>query len=141
MTDTLSEPLPDNNAIAVSHPENVAPHSVEAEEAVLGSILLNPEALFEVAAFLQPTDFFIVRNKFVYEAILALHERGDGIDNLTVSHELRSQGQLDNIGGSAYLNTERPETPEQYESHCSRDGRTEHRPSRTAVKEQKPIHA
>jgi replicative DNA helicase len=91
------------NQGGVSQPEKIAPHSVEGEEAVLGSILINPAALFEVAAFLQASDFFIVRNGWVWEAINAVHERGEAIDSLTVIQELRSRGQLDSVGGSAYI--------------------------------------
>jgi replicative DNA helicase len=87
----------------ISQPEKIAPHSIEAEEAVLGSILINPDALFEVAAFLQGSDFFIVRNGWVWEAVLAVHERGEAIDSLTVIDALRKRGQLDSIGGSAYI--------------------------------------
>ena len=84
-------------------PDRMAPHSVEAEEAVLGSVLLNSDSLFEVASFLQPDDFFIVRNSWVWEAILRLHERNEQIDYVTVVEELRQQGRLDDIGGAAYI--------------------------------------
>jgi len=84
-------------------PDRMAPHSVEAEEAVLGSVLLNSDSLYEVAAFLQPDDFFIVRNSWVWEAILRLHERNEQIDYVTVVEELRQQGRLDEIGGAAYI--------------------------------------
>lgn len=85
------------------HPEQMVPHSVEAEEAVLGSILINPDAFYEVAPFLQAEDFFIVRNAWVWEAITRLHERGEQIDYLTVVEELRQQNRLEEIGGAAYL--------------------------------------
>jgi len=88
---------------AVLPPDRMAPHSVEAEEAVLGSILINPEALFDVASFLQPDDFFIVRNSWVYEAMLHLQQRDEQIDYLTVVEELRNQSQLEEIGGAAYI--------------------------------------
>lgn len=81
----------------------MAPHSVEAEEAVLGSILINPEALHDVAAFLQPDDFFIVKNSWVWEAILRIQERNEEIDYLTVVEELRQQARLTEIGGPAYI--------------------------------------
>lgn len=83
--------------------DQLAPHSVEAEEAVLGSILLNPEALYEVLAFLKPDDFFIVRHAWIWEAILNLHERRDPIDYLTLVNELEQQGRLAEIGGAAYV--------------------------------------
>ncbi len=84
-------------------PDRMAPHSVEAEEAVLGSILINPEALHDVAAFLQPDDFFIVKNSWVWEAILRIQERNEEIDYLTVVEELRQQARLQEIGGPAYI--------------------------------------
>ncbi len=86
-----------------SDPLRLAPHSVEAEEAVLGAILMNPESLHEVATFLTAEDFFIVRHGWIYEAILRLHERGDAIDERTVTEELRAQGRLEEIGGPAYI--------------------------------------
>jgi len=86
-----------------SDPLRLAPHSVEAEEAVLGAILMNPESLHEVAPFLTAEDFFIVRHGWIYEAILRLHERGDAIDERTVTEELRAQGRLEEIGGLSYI--------------------------------------
>jgi replicative DNA helicase len=83
--------------------DQLAPHSIEAEEAVLGSILINPEALYEVLAFLQGEDFFIVRHQWIWEAILGLHERRDPIDYLTVVNELEQRGQLPDIGGAAFI--------------------------------------
>ena len=85
------------------HTDQLAPHSVEAEEAVLGSVLLNPEALYEVIAFLRVEDFFIVRHAWIWEAILSLHERRDPIDYLTVVNELETQGRLADTGGAAYV--------------------------------------
>ncbi len=85
-------------------PLNLAPHSVEAEEAVLGSILMNPEALHEVRVFLAAEDFFILRHGWIYEAILRLAERDDAIDSRTLAEELRALGRLEDVGGEAYLN-------------------------------------
>lgn len=84
-------------------PEQMAPHSLDAEEAVLGSILINPDAYYDVASFLQAEDFFIVRNAWVWEAITRLHERGEQIDYVTVVEELRQQKRLEEIGGAAYI--------------------------------------
>ena len=86
-----------------SDPLDLAPHSVEAEEAVLGAILMNPDALHEVAAFLTAADFFILRHGWIYEALLRLHERGEAIDGRTLAEELRAQGRLEEVGGEAYL--------------------------------------
>ena len=81
----------------------VAPHSVEAEEAVLGSILINPEVMLDVAPFLQADDFFIVRHSWIWEAIQQVHSRREAVDYLTVVEELRNAGRLEEAGGPAYL--------------------------------------
>ena len=91
------------NSPAPVNAERMAPHSIEAEEAVLGSILINPDVLFGVMHFLKPDDFFIVRNGWVFEAMLRLSERRDPLDYLTVVAELATQGRLAEIGGAAYV--------------------------------------
>lgn len=87
------------------HPpeELLPPNSVAAEEALLGAILINPEAMVDVIAFLSPNDFYILRNSWLWEAMIRLHERSESIDNLTLAEELRAMGQLDDAGGSAYI--------------------------------------
>ncbi len=84
-------------------PELLAPHSVEAEEALLGALLINPEAMLDVISFLQPDDFFILRNSWLWEAMVRIHERGEAIDNLTLLEELRVQERQEESGGSAYI--------------------------------------
>ncbi|HID89368.1 MAG TPA: replicative DNA helicase [Anaerolineae bacterium] len=84
-------------------PDKTVPHNVEAEEAVLGSLLIDPEALFRVAPFLRPEDFYIRKNGWIYEAILALHERREPIDFVTLCTELEARGQLEEVGGAAYI--------------------------------------
>jgi replicative DNA helicase len=81
----------------------VVPHSREAEEAVIGSILINPEAYYDVVEFLQGQDFYIHRHRWIWEAFNRLHERRNPIDFLTVSEELDQLGYLGEIGGPAYL--------------------------------------
>lgn len=83
--------------------DQLAPHSIEAEEAVLGSILLNPEALLEVMGFLVVEDFWIVRNGWIYEVMLRLQERHDPVDHLTVVTELEQSSRLSETGGAAYI--------------------------------------
>lgn len=79
------------------------PHSREAEEAVLGAILLNPEAYFDVAAILEAEDFYIHRNRWVWQAIERLQQNRMSVDVLSVGEELERQGQLAEVGGTAYL--------------------------------------
>ncbi len=87
----------------MASPDKMIPHNVEAEEAVLGSLLIDPEALFRVSPFLKGEDFYIQKNTWIYEAILAIHERRDPIDFVTLCDELERRGQLEEIGGAAYI--------------------------------------
>jgi replicative DNA helicase len=81
----------------------IIPHSREAEEAVIGSVLINPEAYYDVASFLRVDDFYIHRHRWIWETFSRLHERRVPLDFLTVSQELDQHGQLAEIGGPAYL--------------------------------------
>ncbi|MCL5998362.1 MAG: replicative DNA helicase [Chloroflexi bacterium] len=76
------------------------PHSVEAEEAVLGSLLIDPAAAPRVAVFLNAEDFYIVKNGWIYQAIMAIGEKAD---LLTVSAELARQNLFEEVGGDSYL--------------------------------------
>jgi replicative DNA helicase len=79
------------------------PHSRDAEEAVIGAILINPDAYYDVAQFLRGEDFYIHRHRFIWEAINRLHEAHTPVDFLTLTEELDRIGQLAEIGGPAYL--------------------------------------
>ena len=92
-----------NNGAAGEAPEKLQPHNIEAEEAVLGSLLIDPDAIINVATFLRASDFYLQRHAWVYEAILDLHERRQPADMVTLSDELIRHERLDEIGGVAYL--------------------------------------
>lgn len=79
------------------------PYSQEAEEAVIGSVLINPDGFMEVSNFLQAEDFYILRHIYIWEALGRLYERRDQIDYLTLQVELQNMGRLNEIGGPAYL--------------------------------------
>lgn len=81
----------------------LAPHSQEAEEALLGAILINPDAFEDVAAFLSADDFFILRNSWLWEAMDRLAGRKEAIDELSLSEELKTQGRLEDAGGMVHL--------------------------------------
>jgi replicative DNA helicase len=83
--------------------ERLPPHSIEAEEAILGSLLIDPDAIFEVASFLKAEAFYRVHNRWIYDAITTLSERREPIDFITLTEELRRREQLDEVGGEAYL--------------------------------------
>ena len=79
------------------------PQSIEAEQSVLGALLIDKDAVIEVADFLRPEDFYRGHHGTVYSAVLDLYERREPVDLVTVSEVLERRGQLDAIGGSAYL--------------------------------------
>src|SRR4030065_1665156 len=83
----------------------IVPHSREAEEAVLGAVLINPESYFEVSQFLLSDDLYILRHRWLWESFMLLHERRAPIDFLTVVEELDQLGQLNDVGGPAYITT------------------------------------
>lgn len=83
--------------------EKIPPHNIDAEQSVLGAILIDPESINQVAKFLQPEDFYLESHKLLYEAILDLDEAGEAVDLLTVTEYLRKKGDLEKIGGAAYV--------------------------------------
>ena len=83
--------------------EKLLPHDIEAEEAVIGSLLINGDSIINVAGLLKPDDFYREKNRLCYEACLALFRRGEAITQVTVSHQLGIGEHLDEVGGAAYL--------------------------------------
>jgi len=81
----------------------MVPHSREAEEAVLGAVLINPESYYDVAQFLQAEDFYIHRHRWIWQAFVQLHESNEAIDFVTVTEELDQMGHLADVGGAAYV--------------------------------------
>ena len=83
--------------------EKLPPHDSDAEEAVVGSLLIDGEAINRVAALVKPEDFYRERNRWCFEACESLYRRGDAIDQISVSRELSLKERLDEVGGPAYL--------------------------------------
>lgn len=79
------------------------PSSVEAEQSVLGALMLDKEAIVKVADLISPQDFYKSAHEKIYEAVLALYEKSDPIDVLSLSTKLEEQGKIDEIGGASYL--------------------------------------
>jgi replicative DNA helicase len=91
--------------------DRLPPQSIEAEQSVLGSILIDRDAIIEVADFLRPEDFYRQAHGRVFAAMLDLSERREPIDVVTVAEALERTGDLESIGGRAYLGTLSNETP------------------------------
>jgi replicative DNA helicase len=83
--------------------ERLPPHNIEAEEAVLGSLLLDAEGILKIDLFLKPEDFYREENRWIYEACLSLYGRNEAINQVTVGQELMRRGKLTEIGGAGFL--------------------------------------
>ena len=81
----------------------IPPHDEEAEQAVLGSMLLDKNAVIKAVEVLNSKDFYRSDNETVYEACLNLYNKGESIDTITLSNELTTMGKLDAIGGLDYI--------------------------------------
>ncbi len=89
----------------------VPPHSIEAEQSLLGAMLLSMEAISAVANIVTSDDFYKPAHRHIFEAIQALYGSGQGVDPVTVADELASAGVLDAVGGTATLVTLQAGTP------------------------------
>ena len=83
--------------------DKLPPQNIEAEQSVLGSILLNKKAIIKIADILRPDDFYRDTHGLIYETMLELFEKNEPIDLMTVSNRLEEKKQLEKIGGSSYL--------------------------------------
>ncbi|MCX6714929.1 MAG: replicative DNA helicase [Candidatus Uhrbacteria bacterium] len=83
--------------------ERIPPQNLEAEQSLLGSLLIDKDAIVKVADRLQGDDFYRPAHQWVYETITELFERHDPIDILSLGNRLEEKGQLTQVGGRAYL--------------------------------------
>ena len=87
--------------------DKLPPHDIDAEEAVIGSLLVDGTAIFKIATLLEQPDkkspFYSERNAWIYDACLSLYKRDEPIDQITVAQELDRRGKLEACAGAAYL--------------------------------------
>lgn len=83
--------------------EQLPPHDIQAEESVIASLMVDADAALKVTPVLIPSDFFREANGWVYEACVALSDRSETINQVTVAHELDRRGHLEDIGGLTFL--------------------------------------
>src|SRR5690242_19206816 len=81
----------------------VPPQSLEAEESVLGGIMLDNTTLDQVIGMLQPDDFYRGAHRKVFRAMVALNEKSEPVDLITLSETLKARGELVEVGGAAFL--------------------------------------
>ncbi|MFA5000978.1 MAG: replicative DNA helicase [Candidatus Paceibacterota bacterium] len=92
-----------NNKPFVNTNLRIPPNDTDAEQALLGSIMLSPKSLGEIADLLKPEDFYSTRHQKIYRAMLDLSEVGQPVDLVSVSSKLKDQGQAESVGGSSYV--------------------------------------
>ncbi len=83
--------------------EKLPPHDPDAEEAVIGSLLIDGNAIYKVASLVQSSDFYYEPNQLIYSACYSLYQRNDAINQITVAQELARQNKLEPCGGAAHL--------------------------------------
>ena len=87
----------------VAAPDRTLPHNLEAERSVLGAILIHNDAFNQAAEVLNPRDFYRDAHRRIFEKMIQLSERGNAIDFITLKEELSKSGELDEVGGPAYV--------------------------------------
>ena len=87
----------------VAAPERTLPHNLDAEKSVLGAILIQNEAFNHAAELIDSNDFFRGAHARIFEKMVVLSERGDAIDFITLKEELSKSGEIEEVGGPAYL--------------------------------------
>ena len=87
---------------ALSH---LPPHDLEAEQSVLGAMLVNPNAITAVAESLSADDFYRDTHRLIYRAVLTLYDKGEEVDVVTLSAQLEREGVLERAGGREFVHT------------------------------------
>jgi replicative DNA helicase len=85
--------------------DRLPPHNIEAEQSVLGSLLIDRDAIIRVASYLKAEDFYVSANATIYAAIRDLYNRREPTDFVTLSDELERRGTLEDVGGVGYLSS------------------------------------
>lgn len=86
-----------------ARPERLPPHNIEAEESVLGSMMLSAEAIASVVEVIKPGDFYRPAHQRIYQAILGIYGRGEPVDAITTVEELKRLHDLEEVGGPLYV--------------------------------------
>ncbi len=85
--------------------ERVPPQALEAEQSVLGSMIIDKEAIFVAVEMLQSSDFYRTAHQKIFDAVVGLSEKGEPVDLVTLADELKRVGSLEDVGGMSYLVT------------------------------------
>jgi replicative DNA helicase len=97
--------------VRLLRPDRVPPHNLEAEESVLGAMMLSHEAIADVVEIVKPEDFYRTAHSRIFETLRGLYARGEPVDQLTAVEELRRRDLLDSVGGPLYVRDLADNTP------------------------------
>jgi replicative DNA helicase len=81
----------------------VPPHNLDAEKSLIGAVLIDDDTLADISEHVTPKDFYDKRHGIIYDGMMRLYEKNKPVDLLTLTDELKRKGELEGIGGSAYL--------------------------------------
>ncbi len=103
MSETISEPTSKTRPQIIKAPVRVPPHALEAEQAVLGGLMLNDEAWFNISDVITVKDFYRAQHRIIFDAMYSLASQNEPLDAITLSEWMQSKGVLDKAGGPGYL--------------------------------------
>src|SRR3989338_6930299 len=87
----------------ITQTEKIPPQNLEAEKSLLGSILLDKDAMIKIADMVDADDFYKNAHQYIFEIMLELYGKNEPIDVLTMANRLEETGVLEKIGGGSYL--------------------------------------
>ena len=85
--------------------QRIPPYNIEAEESLLGSMLISRESVSAILEIVKSDDFYRSSNQMIFEAILDMYSRGEPSDPITVADHLKKKGQLDEVGGKTFIHS------------------------------------
>ncbi|CAA9548286.1 MAG: Replicative DNA helicase (DnaB) [uncultured Thermomicrobiales bacterium] len=91
--------------MAMAVEQHLPPHNMEAEQSLLGSLMIDRDAIIKVASYVRASDFYLTSNGYIYQAIIDLYNKREPTDFITLTDELGRRDRLDAIGGVAYLSS------------------------------------
>ena len=95
----MSEPSQEKFTTALKVP----PQSLEAEQSVLGGLMLDDQSWFDLVEVVKPGDFYRTQHQIIFEAMMTIENKDQPLDAVTLSEELQNQGQLEKVGGGRIL--------------------------------------
>jgi len=93
-----------NKAPKLNKSLRTPPQNIDAEKALIGAIMLKPDVMHDISVNIYPESFYADKHGQIYQAIITIFTKGDPIDILSVTTKLKSEGQLDRVGGATYIN-------------------------------------